>query len=77
MLKDRLLGGTIPLPSLGKVFYCVSEIPNHFIAQVPKSNSALNGLREVTRSKMFSVFNFESNERFLVCTHETLLQNYK
>lgn len=78
MLKDRFFEGTIPLPNVGKVFYFVSEMPTillhqilraiqHFTSRLPFS-VLLNGLRQVTWRIISSVFNFDSNERVLVCT---------
>lgn len=79
MLKDRFLG-VLFLPQLwDSSFLFVSEIPNHFIAPVPKSNSALhfeaaifNFTKQPRGSYMepnvLSVFSFDSNERFFVCT---------
>lgn len=60
-------------------FPFVSEMPNHFIAPVPKSNSAFHfkatifsfteqSKESYTDQNVLSVFNFHSKERFLVCT---------
>lgn len=79
MLKDRFWGVLFLSQMWESCFLFVSEMPNHFISPVPKSNSALCFEAAIfsftewpkdsyTEQNVLSVFNFDSNERLLVCT---------
>lgn len=78
MVKDRCFGGVNFFPQMWqKSFLFVSEMPNHFIA--PFSNSAFHfegtvfsftkwSKASYVEQNVLSVFNFDSEDRFLVCT---------